>query len=251
MAMERPRRTHAEARAEMRAGILRLGRAQLAEKGAAGLSVREIARGLGVASSAIYRHVENRDALLTLLLVEAYTDLADTALAGDDLEESPRSRLAALARGMRAWAVADPARWALAYGSPVPGYAAPAEQTTEPGTRLMAAFLGLLARAGTPPGGETGEAGNESAGGPADDPGSGHRAAPLSAELAAELEAGSAELGVSAPPELAAAGVEVWTGLIGLISAEAFGQLGPDLAKHGEELLGRWIETTADRFGLR
>ena len=245
--MERPRRTHAEARAEMRAGILRLGRAQLAERGAAGLSVREIARGLGVASSAIYRHVENRDALLTLLLVEAYTDLADTALAGDDPEKPPRSRLAALARGMRAWAVADPARWALAYGSPVPGYAAPAEQTTGPGTRVMAAFLGLLSQAGAPLGCARSEAAHD----PAGDPGSGCRTSPLSAELAAELEEGATELGIAAPPELAAAGIEAWTGLIGLISAEAFGQLGPDLARHGEELLGRWIDTTADLFGLR
>lgn len=226
--MERPRRTHAEARAQMREGLLRAGNAQLAEAGAAALSMREIARELGVASSAIYRHVADRDALLTLLLVDAYTDLASEALAGDDPEAAPRERLAALARGVRRWAVANPARWALAYGSPVPGYAAPAEQTTEPGTRVMARFLTLFTRS-------TADRGD---------------AASLTPGLAAELEKGGAELGIDVDPALSAAALEAWTGLIGLVSAEVFGQLGPDLARHGDELLERWIATTAARFGL-
>ncbi|MBN9613658.1 MAG: TetR/AcrR family transcriptional regulator, partial [Actinobacteria bacterium] len=130
--MSGPRRTHAEARAQMREGILRLGNAQLAEVGAAALSVREIARGLGVSSSAIYRHIASRDELLTILLVDTYTDLADAALADQSDSRGPAESLGALARGMRGWAVRNPARWALAYGSPVPGYSAPAEQTTGP-----------------------------------------------------------------------------------------------------------------------
>lgn len=219
----------------MREGILRLGNAQLAGVGAAALSVREIARGLGVASSAIYRHVANRDELLTLLLVDAYTDLAESALARDVPTAQARERLANLATGLRAWAVAHPARWALAYGSPVPGYAAPAEQTTGPGTRVMGVFLTLLTQ-------ETG-AGRVHGAQQVD-------ARPVSEALAAELAAGGAELGVAADPELAAAAVEAWTGLIGLISAEVFGQLGPDLARHGSELIERWVATTASRFGL-
>lgn len=234
----------------MRAGILRLGRAQLAETGAAGLSVREIARGLGVASSAIYRHIANRDALLTLLLVDAYTDLADAALAEQRPDAAPRARFAALARSMRAWAVSEPERWALAYGSPVPGYAAPAEQTTAPGTRVMAAFLALLTASRSPQ--SAGEGANGP--GPAGMRPPALRTSPLQAPpsegLAAELVSGAAELGVAAAPELVAAAVEAWTGLIGFISAEVFGQLGPDLARHGEEMLDRWIESTADRFGL-
>lgn len=237
--MDRPRRTHAEARARMRDGILRLGNEQLAQKGAAALSVREIARGLGVASSAIYRHVASRDELLTLLLVDAYTDLAAAALADDDPDAAPAERLGMLARGMRAWAVLQPARWALAYGSPVPGYAAPAEQTTEPGTRVMAAFLAVLVE-----GAELGKPGR-TVEGSAEVP-----IPPLSPALADELVAGTAELGIEADPDLTVAAVEVWTGMVGLISAEVFGQLGPDLARHGAELLERWIEATAARFRL-
>ncbi|PRI10242.1 TetR/AcrR family transcriptional regulator [Leucobacter massiliensis] len=228
--MERQRRTHAEARTRMREGILRLGNEQLAEVGAAALSVRGIARGLGVASSAIYRHVSSRDELLTMLLVDAYTELADAALAADDPAAPPAERFAAIARATRAWAVSNPARWALAYGSPVPGYRAPAEQTTGPGTRVMGAFLALLASGGQ------GEHGS--------------RSAPVSAALGRELAAGAAEIGVDAGPELAAAAIEAWTGLIGLISAEVFGQLGPDLSPHGPEFLDRWISRTTTRFGL-
>ncbi len=220
----------------MREGILRLGNEQLAEVGAAGLSVREIARGLGVASSAIYRHVADRDALLTLLIVDAYEDLATAALSASDgaADEDPAARIGALARSMRRWAVANPARWALAYGSPVPGYAAPAEQTTPPGTLVMAAFVSLLAAGGVP---------LDASG------------AEVSAGLRGDLIAGARELGIDFAPDpagaaLAAAAVDAWTGLIGLIGAEVFEQLGPEFAAHGEELLERWIATTVTRFRL-
>lgn len=227
--MNRPRRSHAEAREQMRAGILRYGNEQLEQVGAAGLSVREIARSLDVASSAIYRHVTNRDELLTLLIVDAYTDLATAALADDSPADSASHRLGLLARNMREWAIRNPARWALAYGSPVPGYAAPAEQTGEPGTRVMAMFLGLMVAG----------AGMEAVG---EDP--------VSEGLSAELMKGAAELGVLVDSRLAAAAVEAWTGLVGLVSAEVFGQLGPDLAQHGAELLDRWISATTARFAL-
>ena len=213
----------------MREGILRLGNEQLAAVGAAALSVREIARGLGVASSAIYRHVANRDDLLTLLIVDAYDDLAKSALDGVDQRASDARQLTAIAMGMRRWAIANPARWALTYGSPVPGYSAPAEQTSGPGTLVMAAFLRAISRgefvcsAGVP------------------------KASPA---LRDELAAGAAELGIEADPELEVAALGAWTGLIGLISAEVFQQLGAELASHGEELLERWIAETVARFNL-
>ena len=133
----RSRGSRAANREAMEQHIRALGRSHLRTHGAAGLSLRAIARELGVVSSAVYRYVPSRDDLLTMLLVEGYADLADavdTAVAqagGDD----PEARLLAAATTVRRWAVDDPARWALLYGSPVPGYAAPAEQTVVPGTR--------------------------------------------------------------------------------------------------------------------
>lgn len=232
----------------MRAGIIRLGNEQLRTAGASGLSVREIARGLGVVSSAIYRHVANRDELLTLLIVDAYSDMSTTVLgtAGDTAGDAPTestaitgaarvltpandpkknvAHLEAFAQRMRAWALKNPERWALTYGSPVPGYAAPAERTTEPGTRLMAAFVSLITAL---PSRET--------------------PTPVSAELGAILEAAGQEYDIPAAPAAAADAVIAWMELIGIISAEVFGQLGPDLATRGEELLTRWCSRVTGR----
>jgi AcrR family transcriptional regulator len=212
----------------MREGILRLGREQLAERGAANLSVREIARGLGVASSAIYRHVASRDELLTMLLVDAYDDLAGYVLGAVDQAGTPREQLMALAESMRGWAVSDPARWGLIYGTPVPGYAAPPEQTISPGTRVMARFLVVVGQ-------------GEAVQGPAPEP---------SHELAAVLEAGLQDLGVPTSVGTAASAVSAWMALVGTISAEVFGQLGAGFDEVGAELALRWARETAAKFGL-
>src|SRR5699024_11458025 len=57
--------------------ILRLGREQLATVGPANLSLRAIARELGIVSSAIYRYVRSREELLTLLIIDGYTSLGE------------------------------------------------------------------------------------------------------------------------------------------------------------------------------
>ena len=123
--------------------ITRIGRQHLAEYGAAALSLRAVARDLGVVSSAVYRYVKSRDELLTLLVVNGYDELGDaveTALA-DVPRGDHRDRFLTYGRAIRAWALAEPATYALLYGAPVPGYHAPADQTTEPGTRLARALL--------------------------------------------------------------------------------------------------------------
>ena len=70
--------------------IVELGNAQLSESGAGGLSVREIARGLGMVSSAIYRYVASRDELLTLLSVSR-TGSLPMAKASARLQVHPTS----------------------------------------------------------------------------------------------------------------------------------------------------------------
>lgn len=225
--MTPPRRTHAQARAEMRDGILRLGREQLSTRSAGELSVREIARDLGVASSAVYRHVKSREELVTLLVIDAYTELA--TVVGRP-SENPEANIAIhdLAHRIRGWAVANPSRWALIYGTPVPGYAAPPDETTAPGTRVMAELLSVLAR---------GTVRND-------------RPAP-SSELAGQLITEAGDLGAShVEPALLASGVEAWTSLIGTISAEIFGQLGPEIKEFGKEFVDRWVSETCHTFSL-
>jgi AcrR family transcriptional regulator len=135
-----------ETRDRIERDIVAVGRRHLVVDGAAGLSLRAIARDLGMVSSAVYRYVASRDELLTLLIVDAYTELADAVdRAADDATGSWRDRLAEMARAARRWAVDQPSRWALMYGSPVPGYHAPAELTVGPGTRVVGALFAVVA----------------------------------------------------------------------------------------------------------
>ena len=134
-----------ETREKIEAQIIELGRRHLVTEGAAGLSLRAIARDLGMVSSAVYRYVASRDDLLTLLLVDAYSELADAVDRAGAAAGGPwRDRLLAMAHAARAWAVGQPARWALLYGSPVPGYHAPRERTVGPGTRVVGALFDAI-----------------------------------------------------------------------------------------------------------
>ena len=122
------------------------GQGHLATQGAAALSLRAVARDLGVVSSAVYRYVANRDELLTLLLVDAYDELGDavdTAVNAVPARDHA-GRFKALGRAVRDWALREPARYGLLFGSPVPGYQAPAGRTTTPGTRVIYRLIGIL-----------------------------------------------------------------------------------------------------------
>lgn len=135
-----------ESREQIEARIVELGRRHLADRGAGGLSLRAIARDLGMVSSAVYRYVSSRDELLTLLLIDAYSDLADTVdRARETVNEQWSDDVLAIARAARRWAVGHPAQWALLYGSPVPGYHAPPERTVGVGTRVVGAIFDAIA----------------------------------------------------------------------------------------------------------
>src|SRR4029077_2093944 len=136
------------ARAEITAEIVRAGRRQLETQGAAALSLRAVARELGMVSSAVYRYVASRDDLLTLLIIEAYDALGDTveAAAAPARGRSPAARFLAAGRAVRAWALAHPHEYALLYGSPVPGYEAP-QDTVGPASRTTLALVGIVADA--------------------------------------------------------------------------------------------------------
>src|ERR1700744_1305393 len=119
-----PRRTARErVRAEITREITDVARAQLAADGAAALSLRAVARELGMVSSAVYRYFSSRDELLTALIIDGYDALGaavektDAACPLDDFA----ARRRAATNAARDWAVAHPHENALLYGSPVPG----------------------------------------------------------------------------------------------------------------------------------
>jgi AcrR family transcriptional regulator len=125
--------------------IKNVARQQLTQDGA-NLSLRAIAREMGMVSSAIYRYFPSRDDLLTALILDAYNALGDaTEKAGASVpdREDYHGRWLAVVRAVRAWAVASPHEYALIYGSPVPGYIAP-EDTVEPSIRPVVVLGAIL-----------------------------------------------------------------------------------------------------------
>jgi AcrR family transcriptional regulator len=118
---------------------------ELRAAGAAGLSLRAVAREVGLAPSALYRYFPSRDDLLTDLVVAAFTDHADAVEAAAGQHPDPLDALRAALLAYRAWAVAEPERFGLLYGAPVPGYAAP-ERTIGPGARVGDLLITLGAR---------------------------------------------------------------------------------------------------------
>jgi AcrR family transcriptional regulator len=129
-------------RAELTAEITDAARRQLAEVGAAGLSLRAVAREVGMVSSAVYRYFPSRDDLLTRLIIDGYDDLGAAAEAADDPTAPPLDRWLAVCRSVRSWAREHPHEYALLYGSPVPGYEAPKD--TVPAASRVGVVLGRI-----------------------------------------------------------------------------------------------------------
>jgi AcrR family transcriptional regulator len=140
-------------RAELTAEITDAARRQLADVGGAALSLRAVARELGMASSALYRYFPSRDELLTRLIIDGYADLGSAAEAADPVSAAPEVRWLAVCRAVREWAVTHPHEYALLYGTPVPGYRAPADTVPEASRVgvVLGRILGDAARAGALP----------------------------------------------------------------------------------------------------
>ena len=198
----------ARARAQTIEDLKRVARAHLATDGA-DLSLRSVARELGMVSSAVYRYFDSRDALLTALIIDAYDDLgeaterAEAAIRRSDL----RARWHATCHAIRDWSRVNPAEFGLLYGTPVPGYAAPAD-TIEPAGRTVVVMTSILR--------------------------DGHDRGVLvplpherlPAATRSDLEGIIALPGFDGvPPALLARGMGAWAGLFGLVGFELFGRL--------------------------
>ena len=125
-----PRTPRQRFRAQIQEEIKQAALHQLARSGPAGVSVNAIGKGLGVSGPAMYRYFASRDALLTELVIDAYNDLGAALQAAINRTPTrpPRRRFEALARAYRAWALAEPHRYRLLFGPPLPGYDAHAER---------------------------------------------------------------------------------------------------------------------------
>jgi AcrR family transcriptional regulator len=139
----RPKREFARERSETISQIKAVARQQMAEHGTAGLSLRGIARTMGITAPAIYNYFPRLEDLLTALIVDAFNDLAEAMERAEaaELSDRPYDKILALCLAYRAWAIANPTVFQLIYGNPIPGYHAP-EEITIPLARQP--FLGLF-----------------------------------------------------------------------------------------------------------
>ncbi|MFD5317714.1 TetR/AcrR family transcriptional regulator [Streptomyces sp. NPDC127098] len=213
------------ARREVTAAIKDEARRRVAAEGAPKLSLRAVARELGMVSSALYRYFPSRDELLTALIIDAYDamgEAAEAALAASPRRD-PRARWVLVCRAVRDWALANPHEFGLIHGTPIPGYAAP-QDTVRAGVRVPLALLTVLREA--------------HADGLLERPAWGEPPEPVHADLAAL----AAEYAPELPPDVFGAALAAWGQLVGLVSFEVFDQYNGALtapAEFFEHAVGR------------
>ncbi len=194
------------AREEITHEMVRIAKEHLARDGGAGLSLRAVTREMGMASSAVYRYVPNRDALLTLLIIDAFNNLGAAVEKAE--QKVPReqllSRFLAVCHGVRTWAFAHPHEYALIYGSPVPGYSAPTD-TVAPASRVTNLLSAILVK---------GIAAHPSA-----------KFTPVDDAASASLSPIRAYIGINIPDRPLLQGLNAWTGIFGAVSFELFGHM--------------------------
>lgn len=179
-------------RDQVRAEVRERAWEQIAAAGASALSLNAIAKQMGMSGPALYRYFAGRDELITELIREAYRSLADAIRAAVE----GGADAARLAHALRAWALGDPHRYFLLYGTPVPGYHAP-EDTRAISSEIMATLLDACAT--LPPAGSEPE---------------------FAAHLAAHRQWAP---GHPAPPDVLHRGLVFWARLHGILSLELAG----------------------------
>jgi AcrR family transcriptional regulator len=208
------------ARAELTREIKQEARRQLGAAGAQQLSLRAVARQLGMVSSALYRYFPSRDDLLTALIIDAYDALGASAeeASGQAPRSDARGRWRAVCQAVRSWAIGHPHEYALIYGSPVPGYRAP-QETVAPAARVPAVMGRILQDAWA----TRAHAARTPARAAQDKPSP--RPADLSPVLAAQAAIVAGAIAPDVPEPVILRALIAWTQLFGMISFELFGQL--------------------------
>jgi AcrR family transcriptional regulator len=205
------------------------------ETDGANLSLRAVARDMGMVSSALYRYFASRDELLTALILDAYNNLGATVEAADAAvtdRADLRGRWLTAARAIRSWALAKPAEYALLFGSPVPGYAAP-QDTIAAAARTSLVLTRILADGHASGALTTGNASNVQ----------------LPGAVRADLAAVARQIAPGLPEELLLLGMTGWLNLFGTVSFELFGQLN-NVIEARAQFFDQQMELMADLMGI-
>lgn len=211
-----------------------IARRHMAENGAVNISLRAIAREMGMTAPALYRYFANYDELITALIVDAFVSLGD-ALDAADRAQAPAeyvARFLATALEYRRWAAAHPEEFSLIFGNPIPGYDAPAEVTIPVVRRAFMPFLEIVQAAWQA---EQLQAPLEPF--------------PLSDRLTAQLATFRQQLGYDVPLHALHLTVMIWAHGHGLVMLELFGHI-PYFEGSVEEMYRVEILAMLKRMGL-
>jgi AcrR family transcriptional regulator len=203
---------------------------QIAEQGASALSLRAIARELRITAPAIYNYFPDRDALVTALIIDAYTSFGDWQLEARDSVSiaDPRRKLEAIGLAYRHWAHTYPQRYQLIFGTPIPDYEAPKEKVFPSSARSISALFSVVE--------EIRAAGKLSA-----------DAVPMvNEEYRAYYEQWSTYVGDVDPLSLFVAMI-IWARVHGIVSLEIQGNL-PPFGDKGDALYLFELNTCAQQF---
>jgi AcrR family transcriptional regulator len=206
---------------------------QIADQGVASLSLRAIAREMGMTAPGLYRYYTSRDDLVTALIIAAFNSFSDALEEARDKQgrDDHAGRFRAICRAYFNWAVADPQKYSLIFGTPIPGYVF----HQEAGPAAQRAFLILQ--------GVIGEA---------------HAAGKITGELAAlRLPAGLrsqyealGKMGMPYSPGVTHLALSIWGSIHGITSLYLYGYLAGFLADQVEAFLGLEIEKMVRLLGL-
>lgn len=209
--------------------------ARMRESGSTEVRFADIARDMRMSAPGLYRYFDGRDELLTALITDAFTDLAQSVERARDAVPAGDvgGRLLAICQAFRAWALHEPQRLALVLGPPIPGYVAPADgPTTEAARRAMVALKSVAHEAGRA--------------GLLCEPWLREVGPALCDDLAAEHEAGDPELAPAVVQSL----MHSWAALHGFVSLEAFGHLTFHSEAARDALFVGLVRTVAGFIGL-
>jgi AcrR family transcriptional regulator len=207
----------------------------LVAEGADGLSLRAIAREMGMTAPALYRYFPSREELVGALIGDLYDELTATLAAaardatrattgattaagaggpdgvgsGADGVGDPRVGITAASWAFRAWALAHPREFGLLFGSPIPGIDAhsddsPAGLASERFGQLFGDLVAQIYLADPFPV-------------PADEE--------MDPELRRQLREWCSALPVELPVGAAQVFVSCWIRLYGMVAMEVFGHL--------------------------
>ncbi|MEM9776367.1 MAG: TetR/AcrR family transcriptional regulator [Chloroflexota bacterium] len=121
----------------------------VAEKGATGISIRAIAKQIGMTPPAIHYYYKTVDVLITELLIESFEAMLGSLVATRESTSAKPypEQLFRYAAQYRTWALENPVQFQLIYGNPIPGYEQPTELTYPPARQSFALFASLIQEA--------------------------------------------------------------------------------------------------------